>query len=324
MRAVICRELTGYQNLHLEEVASPDLKPGTVKIAVRAAGINFSDTLITKGQYQIKPDLPFSPGFEVAGEVIAVGDGAERHQVGDKVIGITDFGGFAEETLIPETQVFPMTDGLDFGVAASFPVAYGTSHLALKLKANLKEGETLVVHGAAGGVGLTAVEIGKRLGARVIATAGGVKKLEIAKAHGADELIDYKSENIRERVKALTDGVGADVIYDPVGGDTFAASLRAIAPGGRILIVGFASGDVPQIPANILLVKNVSTIGLNWGAYKTLDPEMMAASMAELMGWFAEGSLNPHISHRYALEDFAEALDMFTSRKATGKIILEL
>lgn len=324
MRAVLCSELTGYENLALVDVSSPDVEAGSVKIRVRAAGINFSDTLITKGRYQVKPDLPFSPGFEVAGEVIETGDGVAGLKAGDRVLAIMDFGGFAEEVVVPVAQVFALPDGLDFDVAASFPVAYGTSHLALKLKANLQAGETLVVHGAAGGVGLTAVEIGKRMGARVIATAGGAEKLAIAKAHGADELIDYKSEDIRERVKELTGGIGADVIYDPVGGDIFKASMRAIAPGGRILVVGFASGDVPQIPANILLVKNISTIGLNWGAYKTLNPALMKASMTELMDWFADGSLKPHISLRFPLADYKEALDALAQRKSTGKIILTL
>lgn len=324
MRAVLCQTLTGYENLELVDIPSPALTPGCVRIRIRAAGINFSDTLITQGKYQVKPDLPFSPGFEIAGEILEVADDVAGFKPEDRVLAVMDFGGFAEEAIVPATQVFKMPDGLDFEAAASFPVAYGTSHLALKLKANLQSGENLVVHGAAGGVGLTAVEIGKRMGARVIATAGGPDKLEIARAHGADDLIDYRTEDVRERVKALTGGVGADVIYDPVGGDIFKASMRAIAPGGRILVVGFASGDVPQIPANILLVKNISTIGLNWGAYKTLDPQMMKDSMTELMDWFAEGSLKPHISLTYPLEDFSKALDALKQRKSTGKIILKI
>ena len=211
---------------------------------------------------------------------------------------------------------------MDDAAAAAFPIVYGTSHMGLKAKAGLQKGETLVVHGAAGGVGLTAVEIGKRLGATVIATAGGADKLKVAAAHGADHLIDYKAEDIRERVKAITGGRGADVVYDPVGGDAFAASLRSTAPDGRILVVGFASGTVPQIPANILLVKNITVIGFYWGAYRTLQPHLYEETFAELLRWYEEGALKPHVSMTFELEQFQEAFAALTGRQSTGKVVL--
>ena len=230
-------------------------------------------------------------------------------------------GAFAEEAVVDQTDIYVLPHNLDFVTAAGFPVAYGTSHLGLR-KAGLKAGETLVVHGAAGGVGLTAVEVGKALGAVVIGTAGGADKVKVALDHGADHGIDYKSEDIRERVKALTGGRGADVIYDPVGGAVFDASLRSIAVDGRILIIGFASGTVPQIPANILLVKNVTVIGYYWGAYRKIDPALVRASMQEALNWWAEGKLSPHVSKVMDLSEAVTAIEMLKSRAATGKIVL--
>jgi NADPH2:quinone reductase len=319
MKAVICPAIG--QSLVVSECPAPAMIEGGIRIKVHAAGVNFADSLITGGKYQEKMEPPFVPGMELAGEVTEVASGVTTCKPGDRVMATVTGGAFAEEAVAHWTDVHILPDSLDFITAAGFPVAYGTSHLGLK-KAGLKAGEVLVVHGAAGGVGLTAVEVGKALGATVIGTAGGLDKVKVALEHGADFGIDYKVEDIRERVKALTDGRGADVIYDPVGGAVFDASLRAIAPDGRILIIGFASGTVPQIPANILLVKNVTVIGYYWGAYRKLAPGLVRDSMAEALLWWAEGKLKPHVSKVMALDDAITAIEMLKTRAATGKIVL--
>ncbi len=322
MRAILCRNWCTPADLAVEDIPPPDLTDGGVRIAVRAAGVNFADTLIIAGKYQVKPPLPFSPGFEIAGEVLECGPGVSRIKPGDRVMAVIQYGGFAEQVVAPETEVHVLPGTVDDQIGAGFPVAYGTSHLGLKHRARLQAGETLLVHGAAGGVGLTAVEIGKRLGAVVIATAGGAEKLQIAANAGADHLIDSRAEDVRERVKALTDGRGADVVYDPVGGPLFDASLRCTAPGGRILLVGFASGEIPQIPANILMVKNIDAIGYYWGAYRAFAPEIMKSSFAELLTWLGEGSLKPHVSRTYPLTQATAALLALRARRTTGKVVL--
>lgn len=322
MRAVRCKTWGSPADLTIDDIEPPALAPGGVRIAVRAAGVNFADTLIIAGQYQIKPPLPFTPGFEVAGEVVECAADVIRCKVGERVLAVVSHGGFAEEVVAAESEVYPLPDAVDNVMAAAFPVAYGTSHFGLKYKAHLSEGEVLLVHGAAGGVGLTAVEVARRLGATVIATAGGARKLAVAAEYGAEHLIDYHTEDIRERVKDITRGRGADVVYDPVGGAAFDASLRCTAEGGRILIVGFASGTVPQIPANILLVKNLTVIGYFWGPYRWLAPEAMNASFAELLAWLAEGKIRPHVSRTYPLEQAREALEVLRARRSTGKIVL--
>lgn len=322
MRAVVCRSWEGIDGLTVEDMPPPPMVPDGVRIKVGAAGLNFADTLMTAGKYQVKPDLPFVPGFEVGGEVIECAPGVTRVKPGDKVMAHVGLGAFGEETVTTAERVYRRPAGMDAATAAAFPIVYGTSHMGLTTRAGLRAGETLVVHGAAGGVGLTAVEIGKRLGARVIATAGGTEKLQVAKAHGADELIDYKTEDMRERIKALTDGRGADVVYDPVGGDAFAASLRSTAPDGRILVVGFASGTVPQIPANILLVKNITVIGFYWGAYRTLRPELYDRIFDELFAWYEEGALKPHVSMTFGFDDVKAAYAALTGRRSTGKVVL--
>jgi NADPH2:quinone reductase len=324
MRAILCKSWCEPAALAFEEVPSPALVAGSVRISVRAAGVNFADNLIIAGKYQVRPSLPFSPGFEVAGRVAAVAPEVTGVRPGERVLAVVDYGGFAEEVVVPAENVFPLPDGVDDVAAAGFAVAYGTSHLGLTYKAGLRAGETLLVHGAAGGVGLTAVEIGKVLGARVIATAGGRDKLVVAEAKGADALIDYRSEDIRDRVLALTDGSGVDVVYDPVGGTAFEASLRCTRPGGRILIVGFASGTVPQIPANVLLVKNLTAIGYYWGAHRTQAPESMARSFAQLLDWLAAGKIHPHVSRTYPLAEAAAALTALRARESTGKLVLTI
>ena len=322
MKAIVCHELTGPAALQLEDVAEPRPAPGQVRVKVRACGVNFADSLITRGQYQRQPQPPFSPGFEVAGEVLELGAGVTGINVGDRMIGMAGHGGYAEQAVIDAQRCVPMPAAMSFEHGAAFPVVFGTSHIALWHRARLQAGETLVVHGASGGVGLTAVAIGKQLGATVIATASSPEKLEIARQQGADHLINSSDEDVRARIKAITDGRGADVIYDPVGGDLFTASLRSIAFEGRILVIGFAGGTVPQIPANHLLVKNVDVIGVNWPAYAELNPEVMTASFRILLDWYLTGAIQPHISATYPLEQAAEALNQVVTRKSTGKVVI--
>ncbi len=324
MRAVVCKAFCEPGDLSVEEVPSPQLGAGQVRIAVDAAGVNFADTLIIAGKYQNKVPPPFVPGFEVAGRVLDCAADVPSFRRGQRVMAVVDHGGFAEEVVAPAAQVFALAASVPAVVAAGFPIAYGTSHLGLAYRARLKAGETLLVHGAAGGVGLTAVEIGKRLGATVIATANGAAKLRVAADAGADHLIESGAADLREQVKALTGGRGADVVYDPVGGALFEASLRCTALGGRILIVGFASGSVPQIPANILLVKNISALGFHWGQYQTLNPSWMRASFEELLHWLAGGDIKPHVSQTYPLAEAVTALQALQARKTTGKVVLTI
>ena len=324
MKAAVCTTLEGYKSLVIKDIPTPEVKAAHVLIRVHASAMNFADSLIVQGKYQVKPPLPFSPGLECAGVIEAIGEGVTSCKVGDRVMAVLDWGGFADYALAHENDVFPIADRLDFKTAAAIPVAYGTSHHALSVKAKLQKGETLVVHGAAGGVGLTAVEIGKHMGATVIASAGGPEKLAICKNYGADHLIDYREGGVREKIKDLTDGLGAHVAYDPVGGDLFTETLRSTRQDGRILIVGFASGDIPQIPANIMMVKNITCIGYHWGAYRTLDPASLRASFAELMGWIDAGSLKPHVSMSFRLDQIHEAFEALLARKSTGKIVIEI
>ncbi|HVO17463.1 MAG TPA: NADPH:quinone oxidoreductase family protein [Alphaproteobacteria bacterium] len=322
MRAVLCRSRGGPDDLTIEDVPPPTPGPGQVVIGVRAAGLNFADTLIIAGKYQERPAYPFSPGMEVSGDILACGSGVTTLARGDRVMAIVGHGGFAEQALAPAERVLKIPASMDYAVAAGFPVAYGTSHVGLVHRAALKAGETLLVHGAAGGVGLTAVEIGKVLGATVIATASSADKLAVARSYGADHLIDYSREDVRERVLAATGGRGADVVYDPVGGDAFDASLRCTAFEGRIIVIGFASGKIPQIPANHLLVKNISAVGFYWGAYNRERPSVIRDSFVALLDWFVAGKLRPLVSQRFALEEAPAALKLLAARKATGKVVL--
>ncbi|HZL58402.1 MAG TPA: NADPH:quinone oxidoreductase family protein [Stellaceae bacterium] len=322
MRAVLCREYGAIEKLRVEEVPAPPLRDGSVRIALHAAGVNFGEMLMVLGQYQEKPALPFTPGFEAAGVVRERGAGVAGLVVGQRVMAVLPWGGYAEEAVVPAANVFPIPDTMDLAIAAGFPIAYGTAHGAFAWRAGLKQDEWLLVLGAAGGVGLAAVEIGAAMGARVIAAAGGADKVALARAHGASHVIDYRAEDIRERVKAITGGRGADVIFDPVGGDAFTAALRSVAWGGRVLVIGFASGVVPQIPANHLLVKNVDIMGFNWGSYRQARPALLADSFTQLTGWYAGGRLKPVVSSQLPLEKAAEAYRLLKERKATGKIVL--
>lgn len=322
MRAVVCETLGGPEYLVVKDLPEPGMGADTVLIDVIAAGLNFADTLITAGKYQLKPQPPFVPGFEVAGRVAAIGDAVSGYEAGDLVMGLLDWGGFAERVAAPAARVFKLHPNADPIAAAGFPVAYGTAHLGLRFRARLAAGETILIHGAAGGVGLTAVEVAKKIGATIIATASSAEKLQIAAAAGADHVIDSGAEDLRDRVKALTGGRGVDVVYDPIGGKLFETSLRCTAPGGRMLIVGFASGDVPQIPANILLVKNIDVIGYYWGAHQTFAPDTFRASIDELLAWFAAGELVPHVSATYDLSEAVQALAELKARRTTGKVVL--
>jgi len=324
MRAVVCSAFTSYRDLEVRDHPPPPMIDGGVRIRVAAAGLNFADALISAGQYQEKPPLPFVPGFEVAGTVIEVAPDVVTVAVGDRVMAMPGTGGFAEEVVAPEGAVWPLADGMDMATGAAFPIAYGTSHFGLFDRGRLCPGEVVLVHGAAGGVGLTAVECARAGDATVIATAGGPDKLAVAEQHGAHHLIDSRTEDIRARVLELTDGHGADVVYDPVGGELFDASLRCTAPDGRLLAVGFASGTVPQVPANRLLVKNLSVIGFYWGAYLRLAPGRVRASMAALAGWHDAGLLQPRVSGEYPLEQVIDAIDAVQGRRVTGKLVLRI
>ena len=297
----------------------PDPGQGEIRIKIGACGLNFADLLMIKGEYQDTPAAPFAPGLEVAGTVDALGPDTDGPAPGTRVAVFGGQGGLAEYACYPAVRAVPLPDAMSFEQAAAFQVAYGTSHVALDHKARLQPGETLLVLGAAGGVGLTAVEIGKLMGARVIACARGADKLEVARKAGADHLIDATTEDIRQVCRDLG---GLDVVYDPVGGDQFKAAFRACNPEARMLAIGFASGEVPQIPANHLLVKNIDVLGLYWGGYLKFRPEVVTSSLTTLFDWFTEGRLSPHISHSLPLERAEEALDLLRRRVSTGKVVV--
>ncbi|MEM7114437.1 MAG: NADPH:quinone oxidoreductase family protein [Chloroflexota bacterium] len=322
MKAVVCKEWGKPDTLVIEEIESPPLGADDIRIGVHACGLNFADTLMIQGRYQVKPPFPFSPGLEAAGEVLEVGANVTRFKIGDRVAALCGHGGFAEEVVVPAAVALTIPDTMPYTDAAAFTVAYGTSHVALEHRGRLQPGEVLLVHGAAGGVGLTAVEIGKLMGATVIATASTAEKLAVAQKYGADHLINYREEDFRTRVKELTGGKGADVIYDPVGGDVFDQSIRCINWEGRLLVIGFAAGRIPQLPANMALIKNMSVVGVFWGAYAQRDPVVLVSSLKKLMGWYAEGKLKPHVSKTFPLEETAEAMNFLLQRKSKGKVVV--
>jgi len=322
MKAVLCKAFGPPESLVIESVESPTPGHGQVVVSVKACGVNFPDTLIIQGKYQFKPPLPFSPGSEVAGIVKEVGTGVERVKIGDRVIASSAYGGFAEEVVSEVEAVIPMPDGLDFDIASAFVLTYGTCLHALKDRANLQPGERLLVLGAAGGIGLAAIEIGTVLGAHVIAAASTDEKLAVCRQHGASEVINYSTEDLKERIRVLTNGQGVDVVIDPVGGNYSEAVLRAMAWNGRFLVIGFTAGEIPRIPLNLPLLKGFSIVGVFWGSFVARDPERNQANIQQLLGWLQEGKLRPRISARYPLERAADALNDIINRKATGKIVL--
>lgn len=324
MRAIVCEDWGAPENLRPGELPAPELGPGQVRIRLRAAGVNFADTVLVRGHYQEKPELPFAPGLEGAGEIMEVGAGVTDFAPGDRVMALLSAGAFAEEGVCNASTAFRIPDGMDFPTAAAFPVAYGTSYLALVHRANLAAGETLLVLGAGGGVGLTAVECGKALGATVIAAASTDEKLALAAERGADHLVNYTDSDLRAEVRRLTDGNGADVVYDPAGGDLAQAALRSLGWCGRFLVIGFASGDVPRFAANYLLVKNISVVGVYWGAYRTREPEVFRANFAELARWWEAGKIQPHVSQIMPFADAPRAMAMLENREAAGRLVIDI
>lgn len=322
MKAIVCKVFGPPEALVFEEVASRPISPGEVRVAVKAAGINFPDTLIIQGKYQLKAEPPFTPGAEVAGTVTEVGAKVQHVKVGDQVAAIVPVGGYAEEVVASGDAVIVLPPGMTHAQAAGFPLVYGTSMHALKQRGQLKAGETLLVLGAAGGVGLSAVQIGKLMGARVIAAASSPEKLALCREHGADEVIDYSKESLKESVKKLTKGQGADVIYDPVGGDLAQECFSSIAWNGRYLVIGFASGTIPEVAVNRLLLKGASAVGVFWGAFIAREPKVSHENFKQLFAWFSEGKMNPYVSQQYPLADAAKAMRDMLERKATGKLIL--
>src|SRR5687768_6996133 len=322
MKAILCKQFGPPDSLVFEEVASPGAGPGEVVVSVKAASVNFPDVLIIQNKYQFKPPLPFSPGSELAGVVKAVGGGVKGYKPGDKVIAFTTFGAFAEEVKTEAARLLPLPEGMDFASGAAFLLTYATSDHALRDRAALKAGETLLVLGAAGGVGLAAVEIGRALGARVIACASSDDKLAVCREHGADATINYAGEDLRERIKVLTDGRGVDVVYDAVGGPYTEPAFRSIAWRGRLLVVGFAAGEIPKLPLNLPLLKGASIVGVFWGDFARREPRQFGESVRQLGAWYREGKLRPHVSQTLPLARAADALKLMAARQVKGKLVL--
>ncbi len=322
MKAVLCKQFGPPESLVIEELPSPRAGAGEVVISVKAASVNFPDFLIIQNKYQFKPPLPFSPGSELAGVVKEVGPGVNGVKAGDRVIAFTTYGAFAEEVKTEAVRLLPLPQGMDFVTGAAFLLTYGTSDHALRDRAALKAGETLLVLGAAGGVGLAAVEIGKALGARVIACASSAEKLAVCRQHGADEGIDYATEDLRARIKALTADKGVDVVYDAVGGPYSEPAFRSLAWRGRLLVVGFAAGEIPKLPLNLALLKGASVVGVFWGDFVRREPKGFAESVRQLARWYAEGKLKPHVSQTLPLDKAPAAIQLLASRKAKGKVVL--
>jgi NADPH2:quinone reductase len=325
MRAIVCSRYGPPETLTVAELPAPEVGDGEIRVRVHAAPINFPDTLIIEGRYQVKPPMPFSPGFEVAGEVVAVGAGVQRFRLGDRVMALMSagYGGFAEEAVTAAASAMAIPEGMDYVTAAAFLSPYGTSYYALVQRGRLQPGETLLVLGAAGGVGIAATEIGKALGARVIAAAGSPEKLALARAHGADEGIDYRSEDLGERILELTEGRGVDVCLDGVGGDAFDAVSRRMAWRGRLLVVGFASGRIPMLPTNLPLLKGYDLAGIWWDPFAKRDPAANEKNFRQLTRLYAEGRLSPEVARTYPLEDVAEALGDVRGRDVLGKLVLQ-
>ncbi len=322
MKAVLCKQYGPPESLTFEELPSPTPAPGEVVVSVKAASVNFPDVLIIQNRYQFKPPLPFSPGSELAGVVKEVGPDVARWKAGDKVMAFTTYGAFAEEVKTEAARLVALPEGMDFVSGAAFLLTYGTSDHALRDRGGLAAGETLLVLGAAGGVGLAAIQIGKALGARVIACASTQDKLAVCRSMGADAAINYAAEDLRERIKALTDGRGVDVVYDAVGGPYTEPAFRSLAWRGRLLVVGFAAGEIPKLPLNLALLKGAAVVGVFWGDFARREPEAFAASVRQLGAWFQEGKLHPHVSQTLPLKDAAEALKLMAGRQVKGKLVL--
>ena len=324
MKAILCHKFGTPDTLQYKEIESPLPKNDEILISVKACSVNFPDTLIIQGKYQFKPEFPFSPGSDVAGIVEKVGEDVKHLKIGDEVVSFIPFGGFAEKAIVKAKDCFPKPRGMSMVNASAFLLAYGTSYHALKDRANLQKGETILILGASGGVGLTALELAKLMGAKVITAASTKEKLDLCKQFGADEVINYTEESLKDRVKELTNGKGVDVIYDPVGGHFSELALRAIAWKGRHLVIGFANGEIPKIPINLTLLKGASIVGVFWGAFAQNQPKESLENIKELLTWFAKGELKPHIDKTYALQNAPKALEDMMQRKTKGKIVIDM
>ncbi len=322
MKALICSQYGPPENLRVQDMPDPQPAAGEVVVRVRAAGVNFPDALIVQNLYQFKPTPPFSPGGEAAGEVLAVGAGVSRFKVGDKVIALTIWGGFAEQVLAKEDQLFPMPQGLSFEVAGSLLLTYGTCIHALRDRAGLQPGQTVLVLGAAGGIGIAAIELAKALGARVIAAASSAEKLATCRAKGADEVINYREQNLRDEIKRITGGKGVDVVVDPVGGDHAEQALRSMAWRGRYLVVGFTDGQIPRLPLNLVLLKGCAIVGVFWGDFIRREPQAAQTDLQDLMAMLEQGQIKPLISGRYSLQEAPKAILELSQRRAQGKLIV--
>ena len=322
MKAVVCEQYGPPDTLVVKDLPSPRAGAGEVVISVKAASLNFPDVLIIENKYQFKPPLPFSPGSELSGVIKEVGDGVRGWKAGDRVLAYTTYGAFAEEVKIEANRLFALPKKMSFEEGAALVLTYGTSDHALRDRAALAAGETLLVLGAAGGVGIAAIEIGKALGARVIACASSDDKLAVCRSHGADATINYATEDLRERIKVLTDGKGPDVIYDPVGGPFTEPAFRSIAWRGRLLVVGFAAGEIPKLPLNLALLKGASVVGVFWGDFGRREPKQFTESLRQIATWYEQGKLKPHVSEKFPLEKAADALKLMAARKVKGKVVL--
>lgn len=325
MKAIVCSEFGPLEKLTLQDVDEPTIGDNDLLIKVLSAGVNFPDGLLVKGMYQVKPELPFVPGMEFCGEVIASGSAVQGFNTGDRIISSSpSYGAFAEKISLPSASAIKVPDTIDPAQACNLLVAHGTAHHALKQRANLTPGESLVVLGAAGGTGLAAVQIGKAMGAKVIAAASSQDKLDLARQHGADATINYSTENLKDAIREHTDGKGADIIYDPVGGDVFDSSVRAMARNGRFLVIGFASGTIPKLPINLALVKEFSLVGVFWGTFTRKEPAVFAANMKELFDWQKQGKVSVSIDKTFPLAETADALTYVMDRKVKGKIAITI
>ena len=324
MKAIVCNEWCKPEDLKVSEIKNPTLDDNSVRVEIYASGVNFPDVLIVQGKYQYKPPFPFSPGSEVAGIISEIGKNVKSLKVGDRVMAVTGHGAFAEEICVPKDKITLVPENMDFITAASMSLTYGTSSYALFQRANIKENDVVLIHGSTGGVGITAIEISKAVGAKVIATASTDEKLKIAKEYGADYCINYSQNEFKDKVKEYTDGKGANIIYDPVGGDVFNQSLRCIAWNGIILVIGFASGTIASAPTNLPLLKNCSIVGVFWGAWREREPNGHNVNMEKILKWWKEGKVKPKVSKVFNLEDTKYALQALINREVIGKAVIKV